>query len=226
MRVMVVEDEPRLASRLGASLLQAGFVVDIVHSGKEAAFLGETEPFDAIVLDVGLPDVDGLTVLEQWRAKGRQTPVLILTARGRWHEKLSGFNAGADDYLTKPFETEEVIVRLRALIRRSAGHAAAVLTCGPLKLDVNTGRFEMHGEPLSLTAQEHRILAFFIHHPGRVISRTELIEHVYDRNFDRDSNVIDVLIGRIRRKLKDDMITTVRGQGFVLAAVPSRADAS
>jgi two-component system OmpR family response regulator len=226
MRVMIVEDEPRLAARLGTALTGAGFVVDVVNTGKEAAFLGETEPFDAIVLDVGLPDIDGLTILEQWRAHGRQTPVLILTARGRWHEKLSGFNAGADDYLTKPFETEEVIVRLRALIRRSAGHAAAILNCGPLKLDVNAARFEMHGEPLTLTAQEHRILAFFIHHPGRIISRTELIEHVYDRNFDRDSNVIDVLIGRIRRKLKEDMITTVRGQGFVLAEAVPRADAS
>lgn len=226
MRVLVVEDEPRLAARLKAALEGAGFVVDLAATGQEAAFLGDTEPFDAVVLDIGLPDVDGLTVLEQWRANGRQTPVLILTARSRWHEKLSGFNAGADDYLTKPFETEEVVVRLRALIRRSAGHATPVLTCGPLKLDVNAARFEMDGEPLTLTAQEYRILAFLIHHAGRIISRSELIEHVYDRNFDRDSNVIDVLIGRIRRKLKEDMITTVRGQGFMLAGTQPRADAS
>jgi two-component system, OmpR family, response regulator len=225
MRVLIVEDEPRLAARLSAALAAAGFIVDTAGTGSEAAFLGSTEPFDAIVLDVGLPDIDGLAILAQWRASGRKTPVLILTARGRWHEKLAGFNAGADDYLTKPFETEEVIVRLRALIRRSAGHAAPVLTCGPLKLDVNAARFEIKGEPLVLTAQEHRILSFFIHHPGRIISRTELAEHVYDRHFDRDSNVLDVLIGRIRRKLGIDMITTVRSQGFMLSDTASRADA-
>lgn len=219
MRVLVVEDEPRLAARLDTVLSTAGFVVETASNGIDALHYGQTESFDAIVLDLGLPDMDGLTVLERWRAAGRGTPVLILTARGRWHEKLSGFNAGADDYLTKPFETEEVVVRLRALIRRSAGHASPVLECGPLKLDVNAARFELKGEPLSLTAQEHRILAFLMHHPGRIVSRTELIEHVYDRNFDRDSNVIDVLIGRIRRKLGRELITTVRGQGFLLSHV-------
>ena len=168
------------------------------------------------MLDLGLPKVDGLSVLEHWRAADRKMPVLILTARSRWHEKLAGFNAGADDYLTKPFEMDELVVRIKALIRRSAGHASPVLECGALKLDTNAARFEYDGQPLELTAHEYRILSFLMHHAGRVVSRTELMEHVYARDADSDSNVLDVLIGRIRKKLPEPLLTTVRGQGFVL----------
>lgn len=216
MRVLVVEDEVKLAQRVCDALNAAGFVTDVAHDGKEAQFLGETEPYDAAVLDLGLPGIDGLSVLEHWRAAQRKMPVLILTARGRWHEKLAGFDAGADDYLTKPFETEEVVVRIKALIRRSTGHASPILECGRLRLDVNAARFTYDGEPIDLTAQEYRILSFLMHHAGRVVSRTELMEHVYSRDGDSDSNVIDVLIGRIRKKLPEPMLETVRGQGFVL----------
>jgi two-component system OmpR family response regulator len=220
MRILVAEDEPSLARQLATQLTAAGFVVDVAPDGREAEFLGATETYDAVVLDLGLPGMDGLTVLEQWRAAGHRMPVLVLTARRRWHEKLAGFNSGADDYLTKPFEPEEVTVRLRALIRRSAGHASPVLTCGGLRLDVNAARLTLDGEPLALTAQEFRILAFLLHHQDRVVSRAELAEHVYDRHADPDSNVIDVLVGRIRRKLRAGYITTVRGQGFRLGDAP------
>jgi Response regulators consisting of a CheY-like receiver domain and a winged-helix DNA-binding domain len=156
-------------------------------------------------------------VLQRWRQAGRNMPVLILTARSRWSEKMTGFQAGADDYMIKPFEMDEVVYRLRALIRRAAGHAQPELTCGPLRLDTLAGRFSVNGTALSLTAQEFRILSYLMHHAGKVVSRTELIEHVYDRHFDRDSNVLEVLIGRIRRKLGVDLIHTVRGQGYRLA---------
>lgn len=216
MRVLLAEDDTRLAERIATALTASGFAVDVADNGVDALHLGNVEPYDAVVLDLGLPQVDGLTVLERWRDTGIKTPVLVLTARGRWHEKLAGFNAGADDYLTKPFEMDEVVVRLKALIRRSAGHATAQLRCGELELDVNAARFSYAGEPVSLTAQEYRILAFLMHHQRRLVSRTELIEHVYDRDFDRDSNVIDVLIGRIRKKLPGALLRTVRGQGFIL----------
>jgi two-component system OmpR family response regulator len=216
MRVLVVEDEAKLAERIRAALVEAGLTADIAPDGVEAQFLGETETYDAAVLDLGLPKIDGLSVLEHWRKAGRKMPVLILTARSRWHEKLAGFNAGADDYLTKPFEMDELVVRVKALIRRSTGHASAILECGPLKLDTNAARFEYDGQPLELTPQEYRILAFLMHHAGRVVSRTELMEHVYARDADSDSNVLDVLIGRIRKKLPAPMLTTVRGHGFVL----------
>lgn len=218
MRILVAEDEPKLAQRIGARLTEAGFVVDVSLEGKQAQFLGATETYDAVILDLGLPGLDGLSVLEQWRAAGNRVPVLVLTARGRWHEKLAGFNAGADDYLTKPFEMEEVVVRLHALIRRSAGHASATLTCGPLVHDVNSGKFTLNGEPLELTAQEYRILAYLMLKQNQIVSRTELYEHVYDRDAERDSNVLDVLISRIRRKIGVAMIATVRGRGFLLGA--------
>ena len=177
-----------------------------------------TEPYDARVLDLGLPKIDGVSVLQRWREAGRNTPVLILTARGRWSEKMAGFNAGADDYMTKPFEIQEVVYRLRALIRRASGHAQPELVCGPLRLDTNAARVTLDGAPVPLTAQEFRILSYLIHHPGRVVSRTELMEHVYDRHFDSDSNVLEVLLGRIRRKVGSGLIQTVRGQGYKLAA--------
>ena len=214
MRILLVEDDAQLSTLLAEVLRDSGFVVDMAADGAEGRYLGESGDYDAVVLDLGLPGVDGLTVLRGWRDGGLSMPVLILTARGRWPEKLDGFNAGADDYLTKPFEMEEVVVRLRALIRRSAGHATVELKCGPVSLDTNTGRFAVDGVPLQLTAQEARILEYFMHHPEKVVSRTELMEHIYDRTFDPDSNVVDVLIGRIRQKLSVGFIHTVRGKGY------------
>lgn len=217
MRILVVEDEPVLALRLQQTLEAAGFAVDVAYDGEEGWHLGDTEPYDAAVLDLGLPKIDGVSILQKWRSAGRQLPVLILTARSRWSEKLAGFQAGADDYMTKPFEMDEVVYRLRALIRRAAGHAQPELSCGPLRLDTLGGRFSLDGVPLQLTAQEFRILSYLMHHAGAVVSRTELMEHVYDRHFDSDSNVLEVLIGRIRRKLGADLIHTVRGLGYRLA---------
>lgn len=220
MKILVVEDDVRLSDVISDTLRAAGFVVEIALDGDQADFIGGTESFDALVLDLGLPKLDGLTVLQRWRDAGQRAPVLILTARGRWSEKLAGFNAGADDYLTKPFELEEVVVRLRALIRRSAGHASVELKCGSLTLDTMSGVAKNGGAPLTLTALEFRVLSYLMHHPGRIISRTELLEHVYGDNADPDSNVIDVIIGRIRKKLSGNPITTVRGQGFRLDAPP------
>jgi two-component system OmpR family response regulator len=221
MRILLVEDEPTLARRLSEALKAATFVVEHVADGEEAASVGEVEPFDAAVLDLGLPTLDGLSVLKRWRDRGIDLPVLILTARERWSEKLAGFNAGADDYVTKPFEMEEVVVRLRALIRRAAGIASPTLDCGPLQLDASTGRATVDGRPVALTTQELRILEFLMHRSGKIVSRLDVIDHVYDRDADRDSNVIDVLIGRIRRKIGGDLIETVRGRGYRLTAPES-----
>lgn len=216
MRILVVEDEAALAFRLQQVLETAGFSVDVAYDGEEGWYLGDTEPYDAIVLDLGLPRIDGISVLNRWREAGRTVPVLILTARGRWSEKMAGFNAGADDYLVKPFEMEEVVYRLRAIIRRSSGHAQPELTCGALRLDTNGGRVSVDGMPIQLTAQEFRILSYLMHHADRIVSRTELVEHVYDRHFDLDSNSLEVLVGRIRKKIGAEYIQTVRGQGYKL----------
>ncbi len=217
MRILVIEDEPALALRLQQTLQAAGFAVDVAYDGEEGWHLGDTESYDAAVLDLGLPKIDGVTILRRWREAGRTFPVLILTARSRWSEKMAGFQAGADDYMTKPFEMDEVVYRLHALIRRAAGHAQPELACGKLRLDTLSGRFSFDGVPLQLTAQEFRILSYLIHHAGKLVSRSELIEHVYDRHFDNDSNVLEVLIGRIRRKLGAELIHTVRGQGYRMA---------
>lgn len=217
MRILVIEDEPALALRLQQTLQAAGFAVDVAYDGEEGWHLGDTESYDAAVLDLGLPRIDGVTILRRWRESGRTFPVLILTARSRWSEKMAGFQAGADDYMTKPFEMDEVVYRLHALIRRAAGHAQPELACGKLRLDTLSGRFSFDGVPLQLTAQEFRILSYLIHHAGKLVSRSELIEHVYDRHFDSDSNVLEVLIGRIRRKLGAELIHTVRGQGYRMA---------
>ena len=216
MRILVAEDDAGLAERIAAALRAAGYAVDCSGDGLDAEFRGQTEAYDAAVLDLGLPGLDGLSVLGRWRESGIRFPVLVLTARSRWHDKLAGFDAGADDYLTKPFQLEELIVRLRALIRRSAGHAAPRIHCGPLVLDVNARRFGLSGDPLALTAQEFRILTYLIHHAGKVIGRGELGEHVYEGGFDPDSNALDVLISRIRKKLPVELLHTVRGQGYVL----------
>ncbi len=217
MRILVVEDDVQLARQLREALQGAGFSVDVEHDGNGASFAGSTEQYDAAVLDLGLPLRDGVSVLRDWREAGCRWPVLILTARNRWSDKVAGFNAGADDYLTKPFVLEEVVLRLRAMLRRLSGHASAVLEAGPLAYDVTAGRFRLQGQALALTAQEHKILAYMMHHPDRVLTRTEISEHVYARDLDPDSNTLDVLIGRIRRKLgQPQLLVTERGQGFRL----------
>lgn len=224
MRILVVEDDPDLARQLEAALGDAGYVVDLAADGEEGHFLGDTEPYDAVILDLGLPVIDGLTVLERWRRAGRTMPVLLLTARGRWSEKVTGFDAGADDYVTKPFQMEEVLARLRALIRRAAGHASSEFTCGPLTLDTSRGRVALDGAPVKLTAQEFRLLSYLMHHQGQVVSRTELTEHLYSQDFDRDSNTIEVFVGRLRKKIGGDFIETVRGLGYRLAAAEKDAE--
>lgn len=216
MRILVVEDEPDLARQVADALRGVGYVVDVAHDGEEGHFLGDTEPYDAIVLDLGLPGIDGITVLERWRRDGHGTPVLILTARDRWSEKVAGFDAGADDYVAKPFHMEELLARVRALLRRAAGHATAELECGRLRLDTRAARVTVDGNPIKLTALEYRLLAYLLHHQDRVVSRTELTEHLYDQDFDRDSNTIEVFVGRIRKKLKLNAIETVRGLGYRL----------
>lgn len=216
MRVLLIEDEPDLARQLSTALDEAGYAVDVAHDGEEGHFLGDTEPYDAVVLDLGLPKLDGLTVLERWRQAGRGMPVLILTARDRWNEKVAGIDAGADDYVTKPFHIEEVLARLRALVRRAAGHASNDLVCGDLRVDTRASRVTVDGNPIKLTALEYRLLAYLMHHQDRVVSRTELVEHLYDQNFDRDSNTIEVFVGRLRKKLGVDLIKTVRGLGYRL----------
>ena len=219
MRVLLVEDEPTLRAQLRAGLQEAGYVVEESGNGRDAQHLGETEPLDAVVLDLGLPLVDGLTVLKRWRAAGRTMPVLILTARDSWHEKVAGIDAGADDYLAKPFHMEELLARLRALIRRAQGLASPLLQCGALSLDTRTGRVALNGQPVSLTSHEFKLLEYLMHRPGSVVSSTELTEHIYAQDSDRDSNTIEVFIGRLRRKLPAATIETVRGMGYRLVAV-------
>ena len=223
MRLLLIEDEPDIGRQLKTALSDAGYVVDLARDGEEGQFLGETEPYDAVVLDLGLPKVDGVSVLERWRRAGLATPVLILTARGAWSDKVAGFDAGADDYLTKPFHTEELLARLRALLRRAAGHAQPQLSCGDLRLDPKAARASVNGEPLRLTSLEYRLLHYMIMHNERVISRTELDEHLYDQDFDRDSNTIEVFIGRLRKKVGADRIETVRGLGYRLLPVDAGA---
>ena len=224
MRLLVVEDDRDLNRQIASALEAAGYVVDRAFDGEEGWFLGDTEPYDAIVLDIGLPKRDGVKVLEQWREAGRKTPVLILTARDRWSDKVQGFDAGADDYVAKPFHMEEVLARVRALLRRAAGHATSDLVCGPIKLETRSGRVIVDGAAVKLTSHEYRLLSYLMHHVGRVISRTELVEHLYDQDFDRDSNTIEVFVGRLRKKLGVDMIQTVRGLGYIIAAPePSRS---
>lgn len=216
MRVLIVEDEPNLRQQLQNTLEGAGYAVDAASDGEEGHFLGSTETYDAIVLDLGLPEIDGLTVLDRWRKEGRTAPVLVLTARDSWSDKVAGLDAGADDYVAKPFQTEELIARLRALIRRASGNASAELNAGDIRLDTRSGKVTRAGTPIKLTAQEYKLLSYLLHHKGKVVSRTELIEHIYDQDFDRDSNTIEVFVTRIRKKLGSDVITTIRGLGYSL----------
>ncbi len=223
MRVLLVEDEPDLRRQLATAIQGAGYVTDEAADGEEGHFLGDTEPYDAVVLDLGLPGMDGLSVLERWRKDGRTMPVLILTARDRWSDKVAGIDAGADDYLAKPFVMEELLARIRALIRRSTGHASNLLEFAGLRLDIRAAQVTVDGNPIKLTALEYRLLAYLMHHQGRILTRTELVEHLYDQDFDRDSNTIEVFIGRLRKKLGRDLIQTERGLGYRLAE-PGNAD--
>ena len=218
MRLLVVEDDKDLNRQIVNALENAGYAVDKALDGEEGLYLGETEPYDAVILDLGLPKVDGVAVLQGWRRAGKTMPVLILTARDRWSDKVSGFDAGADDYVVKPFHIEELLARVRALLRRAAGHATAELICGPVRLDTRASRVVVDGNPIKLTSHEYRLLAYLMHHQGRVVSRTELVEHLYDQDFDRDSNTIEVFVGRLRKKLGVDVIETVRGLGYIAAA--------
>ena len=216
MRILVVEDDRDLSRQLGAALTEANYTVDFAYDGDEGHYLGEGEPYDAIILDLGLPNMDGVSVLKRWRDSGLNVPVLILTARDGWSEKVAGFDAGADDYVTKPYRVEEVLARLRALIRRAAGHASPELTCNGVRLDTRNGRVSVDGAPVKLTAHEFKVLSYLMHHPDEVVSRTELTEHIYEQDFDKDSNTIEVFVGRLRKKLRSDLIETVRGLGYRL----------
>ena len=214
MRILVAEDEATLSGQLARALENAGYAVDCVADGERAEFLGQTEAYDAVVLDLGLPRIDGLTVLRRWRDTGVLMPVLVLTARGSWHEKVRGIDGGADDYMAKPFQMEEVLARLRALIRRSTGQHSSELRCGPITLDVRTTKVTLNGAPVKLTSHEFRVLSYLMHHRGRVVPQSELTEHIYAQGFDRDSNTLEVFVARLRRKLGVSMIETVRGLGY------------
>lgn len=216
MRLLLVEDDPILSAQLVEELSVAGYVVESADNGINAHHLGDVESFDAVVLDLGLPQMDGITVLKKWRAAGRTMPVLILTARNAWHEKVDGIDAGADDYLIKPFHMEELLARVRALIRRASGLASAEIVCGPVSLDTRSGRVSVAGRSLTLTSHEFRVLAYLMHHQGEVVSRTVLTEHIYTQDFDRDSNTIEVFIARLRKKLPAGLIKTERGLGYRL----------
>ncbi len=219
MRVLLVEDDPILSRSLAEDLARAGYAVDVVDNGIDAEFMGDEEPYDIVVLDLGLPQRSGLEVLRNWRARGNKVAVVILTARDAWHEKVEGFKAGADDYVAKPFHFEELVARMQAVVRRQKGQADAALRVGGLVLDEERQRVTRpDGETVELTGTEFRLLRYMMLHPGRILSKSVLTEHVYDYNSDKDSNVIEVYINRLRRKLGRELIRTKRGQGYVFGA--------
>jgi two-component system OmpR family response regulator len=218
LRILVVEDEASLARQLAAALGHAGYAVDCAADGERAHILGHDEEYDAVVLDLGLPKMDGLTVLRRWREAGVAVPVLVLTARGSWHEKVTGIDSGADDYLAKPFRMEELLARLRALIRRASRQVSPELRCGTLVLDPRAGKVTLDGAIVRLTSHEFRVLSYLMHHPDRVVSQSELTEHIYAQSFDRDSNTVEVFVARLRRKLGPSFIETVRGRGYRMKA--------
>ena len=220
MRILLAEDDARIGSNVEAALTLAGYAVDHQSDGEEAWFRGDTEDYDAVVLDLGLPTLDGLTVLKRWRRAGRTAPVLILTGRGNWDERVEGIDAGADDYLTKPFRVEELVARLRALIRRSTGHAGPVIEVGEIALDTRQMRVSRLGQPIALSPQEYRLVAYLMHHRNRVVDQVELTQHLYLQDFERDSNAIEVLVGRVRKKLGTAVIETRRGFGYIIAETP------
>ena len=214
MRILIVEDQERLARQLQASLQDAGYAVDAAADGERADFLAQTEHYDAVVLDLGLPKVDGLTLLRRWRDAGLAVPVVVLTARGSWHENVQGIDSGADDYVAKPFRMEELLARLRGLIRRASGQVTPLLHCGAVALDPRLSKVTVDGAPVRLTGHEFRVLSYLMHHRDRVVSQAELTEHIYAQDFDRDSNTVEVFIARLRRKLGAEIIETVRGLGY------------
>jgi two-component system OmpR family response regulator len=217
MRILVVEDNHELARQVKGSLEQELFIVDVAHDGEEGWFLGDTEPYDAVILDIGLPKLDGLSLLKKWRDASNAVPVLVLTSRDTWREKVAGLRAGADDYLAKPFEFEEMLARVEALIRRSSGHASPVLKCGPVELEPVSARVTMDGARVNLTALEYRALKYLMQKEGGVVSKSELSEHIYRQDLERDSNVIEVLINRLRGKLNPGLIQTRRGLGYLIS---------
>jgi two-component system OmpR family response regulator len=218
MRVLLVEDEDRIRRDLAVQLKNAGYVIEEASDGETAWFRGDTEDFDAIVLDLGLPKLDGLQVLKRWRESGRDVPILILTARGSWTDRVEGIDAGADDYLVKPFRMEEVVARVRALIRRSAGRASPVLSARGITLDTRRARASVDGQAIPLSPLEFRLLSYLLHHRGRVVSRAELVEHIYHEDVEPDSNALEVLVGRVRRKVGSDVIETRRGHGYLVSS--------
>ncbi|BEV72648.1 MULTISPECIES: response regulator transcription factor [unclassified Paludibacterium] len=216
MRLLLVEDERTLRQQLADTLRTNGYVVDEAEQGQEAWFMGDTENYDAVILDLGLPGMDGISVLKRWRQNARSMPVLILTARDSWHDKVEGIDAGADDYLAKPFHMEELLARVRALIRRAHGLASPLLSCHNITLDTRSGKVCVSGVPVNLTRHEYLVLAYLMHRPDTIISRSELTEHIYAQDYDRDSNTIEVFIGRLRKKLPTEAIETLRGLGYRL----------
>jgi two-component system OmpR family response regulator len=218
VRLLVVEDEATLSRQLAGAFVEAGYAVDCAPDGARADFLVRTERYDAVVLDLGLPKVDGLTLLRRWRDAGLAVPVIVLTARGSWHEKVQGIDSGADDYVSKPFRMEEVLARLRALIRRASGQVTPQLRCGRVLLDPRAAKVTLDGAPVKLTSHEFRVLSYLMHHRGRVVSQAELSEHIYAQDLDRDSNTVEVFVARLRRKLGASFIETVRGLGYRIEA--------
>jgi len=214
LRILIVEDNQEVARQIKTALEQELFIVDVASDGRQGWFLGDTEAYDAVVLDLGLPKMDGLSLLQQWRQTGNSVPVLILTSRDTWREKVAGLRAGADDYLAKPFELEEVMARVEALIRRASGHATPLLKCGPVELEPVSARVTLEGVPVNMTALEYRALQYLMQKKGRVVSKSELSEHIYGQDLERDSNVIEVLINRLRSKLDPTLIQTRRGLGY------------
>jgi len=223
MRILVVEDTIVLAEQLRVALHRAGYAIDLASEGEQALHLGATEPYDVVVLDLGLPNMDGLSVLRRWREVGRAMPVLILTARGSWAEKVDGLNSGADDYLAKPFLFDELLAQINALIRRAHGHAQPVVVVEKLRIDTARKEVTLSGEMVRLTALEYELLSVLAHYAGKPVSKTQLTEHLYDQSFDRDSNTLEVIVSRLRRKLGDGMIETQRGRGYRL--VPAEREA-
>jgi two-component system OmpR family response regulator len=218
LRLLIVEDEPLLARQLTETLSEAGYAVDAAADGERAEFLGQTERYDAVVLDLGLPRMDGMSVLRRWRESGMLAPVLVLTARSSWHEKVQGIDSGADDYVAKPFRMEEVLARIRALIRRSKGHARAEFNCGDVTLDSRSGKVTIAGMPVKLTSHEFRVLSYLMHQQGRAVPQAELVEHLYSLDEDKLSNTVEVFVARLRKKLGPTIIETVRGLGYRVPA--------
>ena len=218
MRVLIVEDDARIAEDVMEAVQAAGFVADISSDGEDAWFIGGTEPYDAIILDLGLPGIDGLTILKRWRSEGHTFPVLILTARSAWQERVDGIDAGADDYLVKPFQIQELVARLRAIVRRSSGHASTTIQVGPLNVDTRMMSVSVNDKPIQLSPLEYRLVAYLAHNQDRVITQTELNEHLYAFDGEKDSNAVEVLIGRVRRKLGEGLIETKRGFGYLISS--------